>query len=196
MNTGIIASRYAKALLMLVDETGGGEAVVGQVRLIRRALESVPELRRAMVDSTAVTAERKTELLETVVRQAHQPVEGQTLAPELRKLIELLVRNGRIGGISLVLSSFEKQYYESKGIVHGRLVLSGPKDSAAGDLERRLKELIESKTGKRLFLETQTDESLIGGFVLEVEDRLLDASVSHQLDLIRNQFVEKNRRIV
>ena len=214
MNTGIIASRYAKALLMLVDETGGGEAVVGQVRLIRRALESVPELRRAMVDSTAVTAERKTELLETVVTglgsstastgSATAPtgspvldlVEGPGLAPELRKLIELLVRNGRIGDISLVLSSFEKQYYESQGIVHGRLVLSGPKDSAAGDLERRLKDLIESKTGKRLFLETQTDESLIGGFVLEVEDRLLDASVSHQLDLIRNQFVEKNRRIV
>lgn len=31
MNTGIISSRYAKALLKLVDETGNGEAVYNQV---------------------------------------------------------------------------------------------------------------------------------------------------------------------
>ena len=56
--------------------------------------------------------------------------------------------------------------------------------------------LIKKRTGKTLLLTTDVDESLIGGFVLEVEDRLLDASVSRQLEIIKNQFVEKNRRIV
>ena len=96
----------------------------------------------------------------------------------------------------MVLKSFENQYYESRKIVRGKLTLSAPPDSAAGKLEDRLKDLIEQKTGKTLLLTTEVDESLIGGFVLEVEDRLLDASVSHQLDIIRRQFEEKNRRIV
>ena len=56
--------------------------------------------------------------------------------------------------------------------------------------------MIESRTGKKLLLKTEVDESLIGGFLLEVEDQLLDASVSHQLELIKRQFVERNRRIV
>ena len=96
----------------------------------------------------------------------------------------------------MILKSFEDQYYESKGIVRGRLVLSSEPDAAAFKLQDRLKNLIESKTGKTLLLVTEVDQSLIGGFVLEVEDKLLDASVSHQLERIRTQFIERNRRIV
>ena len=96
----------------------------------------------------------------------------------------------------MILKSFEDQYYESKGIVRGRLILPSEPDAAARALEDKLKALIESSTGKTLLLVTEVDESLIGGFVLEVEDKLLDASVSRQLERIRAQFVERNRRIV
>lgn len=198
MNTGIIASRYAAALLKLVDETGGGETVVRQARVMRKALERLPELRRAIADSTAVSAEQKIALFETVIREnvILNEAKDLSLAPELRKLLELLVRNGRIGDISLVLSSFENQYYESRGIVRGVLTLCSAEDSVARDLQAKITRQIETRTGKHLLLETKVDESLIGGFMLEVEDRLLDASVSRQLDLIRRRFVEKNRRIV
>ncbi len=195
MNTGIIASRYATALLKLVDETSSsagsgqssGEVVVAQARAILNALETLPDLRRAITDPS-VPSDKKRSLLETVV--------SETIAPELRKFFNLLIRNGRIGDIALALKSFEDQYYESRGIIRGKLTLSSPPDSAAKKLEDGLKNLIEKKTGKTLLLTTDVDESLIGGFVLEVEDRLLDASVSRQLEIIKNQFVEKNRRIV
>ena len=195
MNTGIIASRYATALLKLVDETGpaagsgqsSGEVVVAQARAILNALKNLPDLRRTITDPS-VPSDKKRSLLETVV--------SETIAPELRKFFNLLIRNGRIGDIALALKSFEDQYYESRGIIRGKLTLSSPPDSAAKKLEDGLKNLIEKKTGKTLLLTTDVDESLIGGFVLEVEDRLLDASVSRQLEIIKNQFVEKNRRIV
>ena len=187
MNTGIIASRYATALLKLVDETGSGEAVVSQAKAVLDALTNFPDLRRLLSDPS-VPSDKKRSLLETVV--------SETIAPELRKFFNLLIRNGRIGDIALALKSFEDQYYESRGIIRGKLTLSSPPDSAAKKLEDGLKNLIEKKTGKTLLLTTDVDESLIGGFVLEVEDRLLDASVSRQLEIIKNQFVEKNRRIV
>ena len=63
-------------------------------------------------------------------------------------------------------------------------------------LESRLRELIGKETGCELLFEAKVDPSLIGGFVFEVEDMILDASVSRQLDVIRHQFIEKNRRIV
>ena len=56
--------------------------------------------------------------------------------------------------------------------------------------------MIESKTGCKLDLKTEVDPTLIGGFIFEVDDLLLDASVSRQIDIIRRQFIEKNRRIV
>ena len=192
MNTGIIASRYATALLKLVDETGNGETVLNQVEAFVKALDTMPELRRAVNDSKTVPSERKISLFETVLGP------GTTMAPELHKFLALLIRNGRISDARIAFNSFISLYYKSRGIIRGRLVLpSSPESSHSySELEENIKEMIENRTGKKLLLKTEVDESLIGGFVLEVEDQLLDASVSHQLEMIKRQFVERNRRIV
>lgn len=219
MNTGIIATRYATALLKLVDETGSGDVVAAQVQVIEKALDEVPEFRRA-VDDPAVSVVRKISLFEAALKDS--------MAQELRKFLELLIRNGRIGDVRLVLTTFVTEYYRSRHIKRARLVVadsallssssvSGSDSSVAGSasgtvvrqtrmpegdsrrpgsLESRLRELIGKETGCELLLETKVDPSLIGGFVFEVEDMILDASVSRQLDVIRHQFIEKNRRIV
>ena len=80
------------------------------------------------------------------------------------------------------------------GLAGPRLVSSAEPQRLT--LESRLRDLIEKQTGCRLILKTEVNPSLIGGFVFEVEDTVLDASVSRQLDIIRRQFIEKNRRIV
>lgn len=235
MNTGIIATRYATALLKLVDETGSGSAVVDQVRIIEKALDELPDFRRAVSDPTVAPA-RKLALFEAALSSlAAEPVEAPSLVPDLRKFFELLIRSGRIGDVRLVLTTFIIEYYRSRHIKRARLVVADPallssssvsgSDSSVaesdspvagsargtvvrqtrlpegdsrrpGSLESRLRELIGKETGCELLLETKVDPSLIGGFVFEVEDMILDASVSRQLDVIRHQFIEKNRRIV
>ena len=237
MNTGIIASRYATALLKLVDETGSGESVAAQVQVIEAALDASPDFRHAVADP-AVSTESKLGLFEAAVAP---------LAPELRKFIQLLIRNGRIGDARLVFTTFITEYYRARHIKRARLVVADgsllssaavvrqahqpaassvaepveapeePSDSEplrlagtlrqaqrpveqhqaeAPSLESRLREVIESKTGCKLDLKTEVDPTLIGGFIFEVDDLLLDASVSRQIDIIRRQFIEKNRRIV
>ena len=168
--------------------------MVSQVEILSNALDAMPDLRRAIGDSKSVSAESKVSLFEAVLGEMPNTV----MAPELRKFIELLIRNGRIADCRLVFNSFVSMYYKSRGIVRGRLILPFPAESSASarDLEASLKDMIASKTGKKLLLKTEVDDSLIGGFVLEVEDQLLDASVSHQLEIIKRQFIERNRRIV
>lgn len=206
MNTGIIATRYATALLKLVDETGSGELVAAQVQVIEKALDEVPDFRRA-VDDPAVAAVQKISLFEASLKDS--------MAQELHKFLELLIRNGRIGDVRLVLTTFVTEYYRSRHIKRARLVVADPalldpeptpsdpepvegslRQAQRPALESRLRELIGKETGCELLLETKVDPSLIGGFVFEVEDTALDASVSRQLDFIRRQFIEKNRRIV
>ena len=272
MNTGIIASRYATALLKLVDETGSGESVAAQVQMIEAALDGSSDFRHAVADP-AVSAESKIGLFEAAVagpssvaepveapkegsaqgslrqfgalRPVGEPVEPQRpepLAPELRKFISLLIRNGRIGDARLVFTTFITEYYRSRHIKRARLVVAdpsllslvassvaelveAPEEASAQEslrqvgalrpvgalrqaqrpepqrpevpsLESRLREVIENQTGCKLLLKTEVDPALIGGFVFEVDDLLLDASVSRQIDIIRRQFIEKNRRIV
>ena len=206
MNTGIIATRYATALLKLVEETGSGDVVAAQVQVIEKALDEVPEFRRA-VDDPAVSVVRKISLFEAALKDS--------MAQELRKFLELLIRNGRIGDVRLVLTTFVTEYYRSRHIKRARLVVADPalldpeptpsdpvpvegslRQPQRPALESRLRDLVEKQAGCRLILKTEVNPSLIGGFVFEVEDTVLDASVSRQLDFIRRQFIEKNRRIV
>lgn len=206
MNTGIIATRYATALLKLVEETGSGELVAAQVQVIEKALDEVPDFRRA-VDDPAVAAVQKISLFEASLKDS--------MAQELHKFLELLIRNGRIGDVRLVLTTFVTEYYRSRHIKRARLVVADPalldpeptpsdpvpvegslRQAQRPALEARLRDLVEKQTGCRLILKTEVNPSLIGGFVFEVEDTVLDASVSRQLDFIRRQFIEKNRRIV
>lgn len=206
MNTGIIATRYATALLKLVDETGSGDVVAAQVQVIEKALDEVPEFRRA-VDDPAVAAVQKISLFEASLKDS--------MAQELHKFLELLIRNGRIGDVRLVLTTFVTEYYRSRHIKRARLVVADPalldpeptpsdpvpvegslRQAQRSALESRLRDLVEKQTGCKLILKTEVNPSLIGGFVFEVEDTVLDASVSRQLDFIRRQFIEKNRRIV
>ena len=52
------------------------------------------------------------------------------------------------------------------------------------------------KTRSKVLLEESVDDSLIGGFVLQVEDLRMDASVQTQLRRLHNELVDKANRIV
>lgn len=208
MNTGIIATRYATALLKLVDETGSGEVVAAQVQTIGKALGEMPDFRRAVIDPAVASAKKITlfeaalspdtsAAAEPVTTSVAEPAEAPSLSPDLHKFIDLLIHNGRIGEVRLIFNTFITEYYRSRHIKRARLVVADPAllDSDV-PLESRLRDLVEKQTGCALILKTEVNPSLIGGFVFEVEDNVLDASVSRQLDVIRRQFVEKNRRIV
>ena len=158
MNTGIISSRYAMALLRLVDETGNGEAVYAQVLRILKEPDSMPE----------------------------------NLEPEISRLVTLLVANNRIGHVKFILHCFIEMYNASRD----RHVASLKTVVPAPELEKRIEDLLQDRLGGEIILHTEIDPSIIGGFKLTVDDRMLDASVSSQLEEIRRQLLDKNKRIV
>ena len=159
MNTGVISSRYARALLKLVGETGGGAEVAAQVQQLLDDPEKVSSMQ---------------------------------LRPELQDFVALLARNGRTQYLKLALTTFLGMYKESRGIHVAYLTTAVP----APSLEEKLARLVREKTGGEIELHTKVDPSVIGGFIFEIDGKLLDASVSHKIEEIRRQFVEKNNRIV
>ena len=64
---------------------------------------------------------------------------------------------------------------------------------SAEALESIRKKLVDSKlTHGNIQFKTSVDANLIGGFVISFEDKLYDASVKHQLDLLRKEFSSKD----
>lgn len=185
MNTAIVITRYARALVKYVRETGNGEQVSSQAQTLVRTFEAVPDLQRMMDARDMISSTKKRQLLQAAL--------GGNVHPDLDRFLALVIRNGRAGYIKDILRSFVRMYQESIGIHHARLTAS---EEPSAELVQRIKELVLQKTGRDVEVDVVVDPSLIGGFVLDIDDYLLDASVKRQLDLIREQFIEKNRRII
>lgn len=186
MNRSIIVTRYARSLVKLVRETGQGNQVCAQSEALVKALRELPELQRMITAADdVVSPSRKTELLQKAL--------GSEMSPDLDRFLALLNRNGRMEMVEEILRDFVEMFRRSVGIRKAHLTTV---TEPSRHLLERLKALVKQKTGDDVIIEVDVDPSLIGGFVFDIDDYLLDASIKRQLDRIREQFIERNRRII
>jgi len=114
------------------------------------------------------------------------------LEEDLRKFFSLVVSNGRKAWLRRILMTYVDFYCEAAGLAHVLLTSAVP----SKELEDRVRREIEKSTGKSVVLESKVDPSLIGGYRVEVDGMMLDASVRRQFEILQRQFIEKNNRIV
>lgn len=119
-------------------------------------------------------------------------VEAEDLAPELQRFVSLVASNSRADCLKLMFTLFLKKYDESRNTRTARLRTAVP----VPGLEDRISKLLSERFGGGFELESGVDPSLIGGYVVELDDYTLDASVKHQLDTLRRELVDNDKRIV
>jgi F-type H+-transporting ATPase subunit delta len=186
MNRSIIVSRYARSLVKYVGESGNGAQVCAEAEALLKVLASVPDLRRMTTAADdVVSPAARIKLLEGAL--------GNRMTPELGHFLSLLNQNGRMTLLEDILRVFVEMYFREQGIRRARLtVVTEPSDQ----LLERLRGLVRQTTGCDARIMVTVDPSLVGGFVFDLDDYLLDASIKRQLEKIREQFIERNRRIV
>ncbi len=184
MNAGIIASRYAKALLRFVRETGNGDKVYSQAGILVLRLEEVPRLKDYIQNHEEIDLEKKLQLLEASL--------GEAISMEIKRFAMLVAEHRRMEYFLRMLYSFLAQYRQANNIRLGRIVTALPVEG----LKERMEELFHEKTGDRVLLEEEVNPEIMGGFIFELDDWRLDASVQGRLDRIRRQLIDKNTRIV
>ncbi len=184
MNTGPIAHRYAKALLKLVQETGAGEKVYSQACVLLLRMQEFSKLADVIQRHPEVSFDRKRQILESAV--------GEPMADELIRFLRLVHDNKRIEHFQRMITSFVDQYREFCGIKVGRLVTARP----SPDLKAAFEDMLHKKTGAIVHLDESIDETLIGGFVLKIDDLQLDASVAAQLNKLHRELIDNNNRII
>lgn len=134
---------------------------------------------------------------ELVCQQALQLLENnkdspQDLAEELGRLTALLLKNGRLPYLRFILRSYVDMYRKANGITAVTLTLA---QLPAGG-EDELIDALSREFGGKLLVKTIVDPYLIGGFVLQIDDRILDASARRSIEIIRQRLDQLNKRIV
>lgn len=176
MNTGLISTRYAKALLDYAITSGEQQEVYLRMKTLATMFTEQPALRRALI-GTVNTKEQKISILRTAC--------GGDLPPSLERMIRLIMENEREELIHYFALRYAEFYRARFDIQYGKLITAVPIDE---ETEARFIEHIRQIVGGRLEVEPVVDPGIIGGFILYLDDYRWDASVSGELSRIRNRF--------
>jgi len=172
-----LAARYAKSVLDLAIEKGQLEEVYNDMLFLQQAFRSSREL-VIMIKSPVIKADKKDKVLEAITAGRVSVITSS--------FNKLLLSKGREFYLPEIITAFIDQYKVYKGIHMVKLTTAVP-------VGEELKKSIMDKIGadknlKNIELVTAVNEDLIGGFVLEIGDELVDASIAFDLNNIRKQF--------
>ena len=184
MYIGIISIRYARALLTFANDTGQAPSVYPETLTLYRNVQEIGELRRLM-DEPILTREEKLDIL--------TKASGGNLSDTMYKFLTLVLKNKREKFLMYILQSFIELYRKQEKIRVGKLTTAVP---IAPEEVERIRRIVVDHAGGTAEFTTKVDPSIEGGFIFEINTYRLNASVADQMRRIRQQFIEKNRRIV
>ena len=170
------AGRYAKAIFGLAQDEGTVERWRRQLVAVSDLFDQ-PDLRQ-VVDNPTIAPERRLHAVEEVAT----PEMGQ----EGLNLGRLLVESRQAGLAADILEAFEGLVDESEGRVRATATTAIPLDD---DELTQLRRHLSSRLGKDVRLELRVEPTIVGGLVLQVGDRQVDASVSTRLQQLRQRLV-------
>lgn len=104
--------------------------------------------------------------------------------------LRLTINKGRESNLPEIIAAFVQQYKDHKGIHTVKLTTAV---AASDALKEQIISVVQEQTALRnIELEAEVDETIIGGFKLEIGDSLIDASVLYDLNKIRTQFLKND----
>lgn len=178
MSNARLAGRYAKSILDLATEQGQLEAVYSDMKYIQGVCNVSADFTN-MLRSPIIKADQKNSIIDAITKDK--------VSALTHSFTNLLVKKAREADLPEMATAFIEQYNALKGI--HQVVLT-----TAVEVSDSMKKSIEEKVKAEnkfisVELTTKTDESLIGGFVLEFNNNLVDASISRDLKDIKKQFL-------
>jgi F-type H+-transporting ATPase subunit delta len=134
-----------------------------------------------MLRSPVISGDKKISVINEVIK-------GHNISELTYTFIKLLVTKGRESVLPEIAQAFITQYNTLKNIRIVKLTTAGPlNDTLKNSILTKVAGLMPNDT---VDLKTEINEDLIGGFVLEVEDKLFDASVRKSLNDIKANIID------
>ncbi len=172
-----LASRYAKSLVGLALEKGELEKVFADMQWLQQVIKASRDFTN-LLRSPIIKGDKKEKIVEAII--------GNKVTNITSLFLHLLIAKGRESNLPEIITSFISQYKEFKNIYPVKLTTAAPVNE---NLKKAIIDQIKKTSDmQNIELETVVNEDLIGGFVLEAGDKLIDASVAYDLKQIARQF--------
>jgi len=176
MLKGAIGRRYAGAIFDIALKQN----------TLDRTLEDIQEIARLfsrrtlayLLNEPKIPLRRK----ESAIRQALQ----SKVLPTSLNLALLVVQRELIEVMPNVARELNQLVLDYKNEAVAQVTTAAPLDE---QLLKRVRQALEQKTGKTILLHTKVSPEILGGVVARVGDQIIDGSVRHRLDALKQQLL-------
>jgi F-type H+-transporting ATPase subunit delta len=181
MNNPRLAGRYAKSLIDLATAQNQLEAAYQDMKFIQAICKSNPDF-AALLYSPIIKPEKKGKTI--------QAVTNGRIGTLSAAFISLLVKKNRENCLPEIADATITQYNTIKGIHKVKITTAVP---MSNELKEAIITKVKSSAGlANIEMETAVKDELIGGFVLEMQGNLVDASILRDLKDVKKQFMDND----
>lgn len=179
MSVTKLAGRYAKSLLDLAREQDKLETILGDVESFKGAINNRDFY--LMLKSPIINTTKKRNIIKAIFEGK---LDKMTMA-----FTNIVLTKGREQYLPEICEEFVNQYRRLKNITSATVISAAPLKPETLD---KIKDKIRSEMadGGTVEIETKVDTSLLGGFVIEIGDKLYDASVSTRLKKLKKELAK------
>lgn len=170
--TGVsgLADRYAAALFDLAEERKALDAVAGDLQMLRGLVRESADLRR-LIRSPVLTRAEQGKAIAAVAEKAG-------VSPITRNFLGLLAQNRRLFALPDMIEGFLNRLAERRGEVTARVVAA---QALTPEQREAVNEQLRKAVGRKVAVDIQVDPSLLGGLIVKVGSRMVDASLRSKL---------------
>jgi F-type H+-transporting ATPase subunit delta len=165
-----LAQRYAAALFDLADERKALDAVAGDLQALRAMLRDSGDLRR-LIRSPVLSREAQGKGIAALAEKA-------AISALTRNFLGLLAQNRRLFALPDMIEGYLSRLAEKRGEVTAHVVTA--QDLSAAQREA-VNEQLRKAVGRKVAVDIEIDPGLLGGLVVRVGSRMVDASLKSKL---------------
>jgi F-type H+-transporting ATPase subunit delta len=175
-----VARRYNLALYEIAKESNTLDAVKKDFEDIRKSIAGSKEL-EMFIKTPVIKLNKKADVMKALF--------GGKVNELTMRFLNILCEKNRIGMIDSLADDFIHLVNEKQGIVSAKIKTAiNISDSEKASLTEKLKKY----TGKNITAIYSVDPSIKGGFIAQIDDKIIDASITRQLELLREKFAQGN----
>jgi len=178
MYRSLITVRYAKALFLKAQEDEILDDIIADIRFVHHTFDKHPEILTVINHPVTYTSQKKNVIHAIFIDKIH---------PITLDFLLLIVKNHREYYFRDIFRNFVDFYNDTKGIKTVELTTA----VKVGDEERAdMKAYIQKAfQAREISFTEKVNPEIIGGFIIQIEDKLLDVSVRKQLNKIRHDLM-------
>ncbi len=178
MTSRTAAIRYARALFdVALHEDVDLEEIERVLTEFNELFEQHPELKKVLLNPAVPVPRKRAAMVELTTRAQTSPI--------LTKLLVLLAERDRLVVLPDLLASYRERLMNHRNVVRAEVTTA---TSLTDGRTRTIAERLTEVTGRKVVLEARVDPTIIGGLVARVGSVVYDASLTGQLQRMKNRL--------